>query len=246
MGGGDMYGGGCMGGGGGCMGGGCMGGNMGGGKGCCKGKGKSGKSPQYMAALSYVNNWCSGTIKSFNSGNGWGFINCGEIGTDVFVSFKTAPDLRQLLQEYSVLEGLPVKFLLAESQTSYGQFEAKGIAALTSESYSDTAAPGAHANRCEGIFKYFDKASGYGELHCPAIDGDIFVSYETSPGLMQLVEVFGPLEGRQASFVVQPSQSNPATYEASQVELMAGGEAGSYGPCRTNGQPGAKGGPYSH
>eukprot|EP00971_Amphidinium_carterae_P298793 5935999-Amphidinium_carterae.1 len=50
------------------MGGGCMGGNMGGGKGCCKGKGKSGKSPQYMAALSYVNNWCSGTIKSFNSG----------------------------------------------------------------------------------------------------------------------------------------------------------------------------------
>merc|ERR1740138_435499 len=66
----------------------------------------------------------SGTMKSFVPTKGYGFITCGAVGEDVFVSNKTSPGIQELLESLhgqftssTPVVGTAVQFTLTESKS---------------------------------------------------------------------------------------------------------------------------------
>lgn len=72
---------------------------------------------------SLVGQWLRGRVKSFAAQNGWGFLTCSHFSEDVFVSYRLAPNLR----EVNVQKDMTVEFLLQESATKPGTYEASGV-----------------------------------------------------------------------------------------------------------------------
>jgi len=71
--------------------------------------------------------WSRGSFKSFNATKGWGFLVSPDIDGDIFVSYKTAPELRDIAYYYGSLDGHPASFLVQESKSNSGAFEATSI-----------------------------------------------------------------------------------------------------------------------
>lgn len=210
--------------------------------------GKCGRK-SFSGAAAYLGQLCHGAFKSFSAKSGWGFLNSSSFSEDVFVSFATAPELRDLFGENpSNLEGYPVAFLLAESQKNPGTFEArnvtpaghkggkggKGGAARSAGNYYTQSQPQhrqytqsqpqrrQHSDvglPCDGWFKSFSAKDGYGFLQCAEIEGDVFVSFKTAPECRTLLEQVGDLKGQGATFVAHESLSNPGQYEGRDVAL---------------------------
>ena len=64
-----------------------------------------------------------GTVKSFNTVKGWGFLSCDALRVgDVFVSNNTSPGVSAILQK-----GMLVRFRLAHSKSPSGTWEANDV-----------------------------------------------------------------------------------------------------------------------
>lgn len=169
-----------------------------------------------MSATEYVGNWCEGHIKSFNATKGYGFIQCDIFPDDVFVSFKTAPQLRDRATYLVELTGQPVQFLLAASKSDSEKYEARDV-----ELVDESGADGPQAEqRIKGNVKSFSVQQGWGFLTCTQIPDDIFVNFKLAPGLRHASEVLGELRGKPVSFVLQESVSKPGSYEAKDVKVL--------------------------
>eukprot|EP00931_Biecheleriopsis_adriatica_P092490 TRINITY_DN662_c0_g1_i1.p1 TRINITY_DN662_c0_g1~~TRINITY_DN662_c0_g1_i1.p1 ORF type:complete len:317 (+),score=45.09 TRINITY_DN662_c0_g1_i1:48-998(+) len=190
------------------------------GKGLAKGKGK-------RAAGAYVGQRCRGFIKSFNATKGWGFINSGSFPEDVFVSFKTSPELADLATQVQ-FAGEPVSFLLANSASNPGQYEAREVM-LDNVVYEDAPPEG---QVCRGHVKSFNATKGWGFLRCPDVGADIFVSYKTAPELVDIVAQ-GPLDGKAVSFTLCPSKSTPGAFEATSLTVLGNRPGGGKGKSRS-------------
>mmetsp|Transcript_20595 Transcript_20595/g.57266 ORF Transcript_20595/g.57266 Transcript_20595/m.57266 type:complete len:429 (-) Transcript_20595:96-1382(-) len=84
-------------------------------------------SAEVASADAYVGQWCRGTFKSFSMKSGWGFLTCPNFADDVFVGFNSAPELRDIAMQLGSLQDQKVTFLLQESKTTQGRYEAGGI-----------------------------------------------------------------------------------------------------------------------
>eukprot|EP00930_Biecheleria_cincta_P085537 TRINITY_DN74919_c0_g1_i1.p1 TRINITY_DN74919_c0_g1~~TRINITY_DN74919_c0_g1_i1.p1 ORF type:complete len:539 (-),score=102.19 TRINITY_DN74919_c0_g1_i1:216-1796(-) len=199
------------------------------------GKGKGKRSP-----VSLVGRRCSGHFKSFHVANRWGFISCDAFPDDVFVSFKTAPELASVAEQLGDLAGQPVTFTLSNSASNPGQYEARDVVVtnISHASCSNNMVGKYHASvesgrggkgtrasrpgalvgkRCSGQFKSFNMAKRWGFIRCNGLADDVFVSLNTAPELADVAEMLGDFAGLSVTFLLTSSASNPGQHEAREI-----------------------------
>merc|ERR1712216_636409 len=116
-----------------------------------------------------------------------GFITCPDFDEDVFVSFKTAPRLREALQQLGALKDVSCSFTVQESEQKPGTYEAREVSVDIPEvSVADLV-----GTWCAGTFKSFGLQKGWGFLKSTRFEEDVFVSFKTAPEVRDLCMQLG-------------------------------------------------------
>lgn len=168
----------------------------------------------------------SGTIKSFHSDKGFGFISCVTTDSDVFVHVKDCEGGEPVM-------GDAVHFMIEPSKTKAGQWVAKNVTGGTGGSgspggkgtYGKAAVNSAHsapgpydsgastvcvpAGPCQGVVKRFMPDKGFGFIQVQG-GADVFVHLRDCGGRE-------PADGDQVFFEAEPSRSKPGQMVAKNV-----------------------------
>ncbi|CAE8600112.1 unnamed protein product, partial [Polarella glacialis] len=130
---------------------------------------------KYLKAMSY-----NGTVKSFSSHKGFGFLVSTEAEGDIYFQRRDLPvELQDVVgEELFNLQGRSVTFELTTTQD--GKPQARSVQVLASE-----------GDRAVGVVKTFSEKNGYGFLSSPMVDGDVYFQKRDMPYMFQNSEMRG-------------------------------------------------------